>query len=59
MARCDVRNDPSWRLMERLGMRREAHFREHAIFKGEWDQEYIYAILRREWLGRNAAMPGQ
>lgn len=59
MARCDVRNDPSWRLMERLGMRREAHFREHAIFKGEWDQEYIYAILRREWLGRNAAMAGQ
>ena len=59
MARCDVRNDPSWRLMERLGMRREAHFREHAIFKGEWDQEYIYAILRREWLGRNGAMAGQ
>ncbi len=59
MARCDVRNDPSWRLMERLGMRREAHFREHAIFKGEWDQKYIYAILRREWLGRSAAMAGQ
>lgn len=51
-ARCDVRNASSWRLMERLGMRREAHFREHAIFKGEWDEEYIYAILRREWLGR-------
>ena len=32
-ARCDVRNEASWRLMERLGMRREAHFREHAIFK--------------------------
>ncbi|KKB84814.1 hypothetical protein VW29_08150 [Devosia limi DSM 17137] len=59
MARCDVRNDSSWRLMERLQMRREAHFREHAIFKGEWDQEYIYAILRREWLGRSAAMAGQ
>lgn len=51
-ARCDVRNDSSWRLMERLGMRREAHFREHAIFKGEWDQEFVYAILRREWLSR-------
>lgn len=59
MARCDVRNDSSWRLMERLGMRREAHFREHAIFKGEWDQEYVYAILRREWLGRSAALAGQ
>lgn len=48
-ARCDVRNDSSWRLMERLGMRREAHFREHAIFKGRWDEEFLYAILRREW----------
>jgi len=49
MARCDVRNTSSYRLMERLGMRREAHFREHALFKGEWDEEYVYAVLRREW----------
>ncbi|HEV7291887.1 MAG TPA: GNAT family protein [Devosia sp.] len=48
-ARCAVRNTASWRLMERLGMRREAHLREHALFKGEWDEEYIYAILWREW----------
>jgi RimJ/RimL family protein N-acetyltransferase len=48
-ARCDARNQASWRLMERLGMRREAHFREHAIFKGGWDEEFIYAVLRREW----------
>lgn len=48
-ARCDVRNEASWRLMERLGMRREAHFREHAIFRSQWDEEYIYAILWQEW----------
>ena len=48
-ARCDVRNEASWKLMERLGMRREAHFRDHAIFKGRWDQEFIYAILWPEW----------
>ena len=48
-ARCDVRNESSWRLMERLGMRREAHFREHAIFKSDWDEEFIYAILWSEW----------
>lgn len=48
-ARCDVRNEASWRLMERLGMRREAHFREHAIFKSEWDEEFIYALLWQEW----------
>lgn len=49
-ARCDTRNAASWRLMERLGMRREAHFREHALFKGGWDEEFYYALLRREWL---------
>jgi len=48
-ARCDARNVPSWRLMQRLGMRREAHFREHARFKGGWDEEFYYAILQREW----------
>lgn len=48
-ARCDVRNDASWHLMARLGMRREAHFRQHAIFKSEWDEEFVYAILWQEW----------
>ncbi len=49
-ARCDAANTPSWRLMERLGMRREAHFREHGLFKGRWDEEFYYALLQREWL---------
>lgn len=48
-ARCDARNDRSVKLAERLGMRREAHFREHAIFKGNWDEEFVYAILEDEW----------
>jgi RimJ/RimL family protein N-acetyltransferase len=54
-ARCDARNLASSRLMERLGMRREAHFREHMIFKGEWNEEFIYAVLRREWRSRHEA----
>jgi len=49
---CDVRNTASWRVMERLGMRREAHFREHALFKGGWDEEFYYALLQREWRSR-------
>lgn len=49
MARCDVRNQKSWRLMERLGMRREAHFREHLLSKGGWNEEFFYAILWQEW----------
>lgn len=48
-ARCDARNDRSWKLAERMKFRREAHFREHAKFKGGWDEEYYYAILDREW----------
>lgn len=46
--RCDARNAGSARLMERLGMRKEAHFREHAIFKGGWDEEFVFAILESE-----------
>ena len=43
--------DTAYSLMERLGMRREAHFREHARFKGHWDEEFVYAILASEWRG--------
>lgn len=53
IARCAAENGPSFHLMERLGMRREAHFREHAITKGVWDEEFIYAILADEWLARS------
>lgn len=49
LARCDARNERSWKLVERMNFRREAHFREHAKFKGGWDEEYYYAILNREW----------
>lgn len=45
----DVANGPSIRLVERLGMRREGHFRENVWFKGRWADEYLYAILRPEW----------
>jgi len=58
-ARCDVRNTSSWRLMERLGMRKEAHFREHANFKSEWDEEFIYALLWQEWRALREAAHGQ
>lgn len=51
---CDTRNTPSWRLLASLGMRREAHFVEDEIFKGEYGDQYIYAILDREWRARQA-----
>ncbi len=49
---CDARNLASARLLERLGMRREAHFVHNEIFKGEWGEEYVYAMLDREWTER-------
>lgn len=49
---CDARNTASWRLMEKLGMRREAHFVENEFLKGEWTDELVYAMLDREWAAR-------
>lgn len=49
---CDVLNPPAFKLMERLGMRREAHFLENMWFKGQWSDSYIYAILADEWKAR-------
>ena len=50
--RCDARNVASYRLMERLGMRREAHLIHNELFKGEWSDELVYAILQNEWGNR-------
>lgn len=46
---CDARNHASAALMERLGMRQEAHLHENAFIKGEWTDELDFAILAREW----------
>lgn len=45
----DPRNIGSWRVLEKLGLRREGHLRENAWIKGEWVDSFIYAILNREW----------
>ncbi|TQL01453.1 GNAT family N-acetyltransferase [Cellulomonas sp. SLBN-39] len=53
-ARCDPRNDRSWRLLERVGMRREGHEREAASFTDDahgdpvWHDAYLYAQLAHE-----------
>ena len=50
VAIADCRNAPSWALLERVGMRREGHFLENVWFKGGWADEYLYAVLKDEWL---------
>ncbi|MGE5579295.1 MAG: GNAT family N-acetyltransferase [Bacillota bacterium] len=57
-AGCSPDNPPSWRLLERLGMRREAYEKKFGFFhrtpEGEpiWLDAYKYAILREEFCTR-------
>jgi RimJ/RimL family protein N-acetyltransferase len=53
--RTDARNTASAGLMKRLGMRQEAHFVQNEIFKGEWGDELVFAVLEDEW--RTARAP--
>lgn len=49
-AGCFAANEPSWRLMERLGMRREELSRKTALHRsGEWMDGMSYGILAEEW----------
>lgn len=54
-AECNSKNIRSLRLMERLGMRREAEFMQNVYFKKNadgspiWQDTVQYAILKSEW----------
>ena len=51
-ADCDTRNDGSWKLLERLGFRREGEIRG-AFRDGEgWASEYLYGMLADDWRER-------
>ncbi|WP_431904819.1 GNAT family N-acetyltransferase [Nonomuraea sp. bgisy101] len=52
IGRLNGRNSASARVLERLGMRREAHFTQNQIVKGEWADEVVYAMLEDEWRAR-------
>ena len=47
-AACDAGNAPSYRLLERLGMRREGHLRQSRLVEGTPHDEFLYAVLRDE-----------
>lgn len=53
VADCNTLNVGSYRIMEKIGMRREAHYVKY--YKGNsalnyaWCDKYLYAILRDEW----------
>jgi RimJ/RimL family protein N-acetyltransferase len=45
----DPRNLSSMRVLQRIGMREEAHFVKSLWFKGEWVDDIIFAILASDW----------
>ncbi|MHB1154439.1 MAG: GNAT family N-acetyltransferase [Eubacteriales bacterium] len=55
IAMCSPLNSSSWKLLERLHMRREGHLLQNIYFKKDennqpvWLDTYEYAILRNEW----------
>ena len=49
IGRLEARNTASARVLEKLGMRREALFVENEWVKGEWQSELVYAMLEHEW----------
>ncbi len=53
-AECDPRNVRSWKLAEKAGMKREAHFRKNIWFRKDaegapvWKDTYVYAVLKND-----------
>lgn len=53
-AECDPCNIASWRLLERLGFQREAHYRQNIYFWKDdhgnplWKDTYVYAMLSKD-----------
>ncbi|MFP3153050.1 GNAT family N-acetyltransferase [Lachnospiraceae bacterium ZAX-1] len=52
---CNPQNTASWKLLERIGMRKKAYFKENTYFKSDrkgnpiWQDTFIYGILEEEW----------
>lgn len=53
VASVDPDNLPSIRLLERVRMRREAHFRQSLWTGKDWADDLVYALLETEWQQRS------
>lgn len=52
-------NESSWRLMERVGMRREQLSRQESLHHtGQWLDGVMYALLADEWAARRSQASG-
>lgn len=58
IAQCNPKNMASWKLLERLGLRREGHLKENIYFEKDpegkplWIDTYEYGILASEWAAK-------
>jgi len=48
-ATCDTANTASAHVLEKSGMKREGHIREHKWTKAGWRNSFLYSILEQEW----------
>ncbi|MDF2942155.1 MAG: family acetyltransferase [Herbinix sp.] len=59
VAKCNPLNTNSWKLLERLKLRREGHSLQTVYFKHDqdgnpiWNDTFAYAMLRTEWISSN------
>ena len=55
-AECDPWNSPSWKLLEKVGLNREAHFKQNIFFHRDsdgnpiWKDTYVYAMLKEDFV---------
>jgi [ribosomal protein S5]-alanine N-acetyltransferase len=48
-ATCDPNNIGSAKVLEKIGMKREGHLREHKVMRGKWRDSFLYSILEHEF----------
>lgn len=58
VGRVEARNAASACVLEKLGLRLEAHLVENEHVKGEWQSELVYAMLDREWFAQWSMVDG-
>ncbi|MFY0516677.1 GNAT family N-acetyltransferase [Lysinibacillus sp. UGB7] len=49
IATCQPQNIPSYKVMEKIGMRKEGYFKQCIPHGDDWWDEYYYAVLAEEW----------
>jgi RimJ/RimL family protein N-acetyltransferase len=48
-ATCDPNNVGSSKVLEKIGMKREGHLRDHKLQRGKWRDSFLYSILEHEF----------